>query len=194
MRRCKNKCGIELPPAAKCDDFIQKKGYCSASCAIEDGKKKKAKADEKRKAKEFKEMKERVESQGAKSKLMQRAQAAFNAFIRERDKSEGCISCGTMKARRHLTGSSWDAGHYRSRGACPELRFEEDNCFKQCVHCNRDLSGNVANMRIGILKRIGQERLDWIEGPHEPKQYTADELREITKLYKQKLKELQKSD
>ncbi len=196
-RKCKNKCGTELPPAAKCDDIndflerlLKKKGYCSQGCATEAGNKKQKAAIDNKKAKEFKEMKDRVDSQGNKSKLMQRAQAAFNAFIRARDEKQSCISCETTKSFSGLTGSSWDAGHYRSRGACPELRFNEDNCFKQCVKCNRDDSGNVVNMRLGILTRIGEKRLAVVEGPHRPKKYTADELRDIATEYKAKLKAL----
>ena len=192
MRKCKQCKQIELPPAAKCESIIEKKGYCSVECLFQHTIDQRVESERKKKALELKQMRDRVESQGSKSKLMQRAQAAFNAYIRARDAKHGCISCGTMNAvNGGYTGAGgWDAGHYRSRGANPELRFNEDNCFRQCVHCNRDISGNVVNMRIGILKRIGQERLDIIEGPHEPAKYTADDLREIASKYKAKLKEI----
>jgi hypothetical protein len=192
MRKCKQCKAVELPSVAKCTSILEKKGYCSVECLADHTKEKRIVAEQKKKAKELKEMKDRVESQGAKSKLMQRAQTSFNAYIRARDAKHGCISCGTLKAvNGGYTGAGgWDAGHYRSRGASPELRFNEDNCFKQCVRCNRDSSGNVVNMRIGILKRIGQERLDAIEGPREPAKYTANDLREIAAKYKAKLKEI----
>ncbi len=112
------------------------------------------------------------------------AQAAFNAFVRFRDNSSSCISCG-----RHHTGQ-YHAGHYRSRGAHPELRFEELNCHKQCAPCNNYLSGNISNYRPALIEKIGQDKVDWIEGPHEPKKYTCAELKEIELLYKSKLKEL----
>ena len=194
-RRCKFCKSIALPPAAQCKDITNKKGYCSIKCLADHQAEKRLAAWEKKKARELKEMRERVESQGAKSKLMQRAQAAFNAYIRQRDDKQPCISCGKSKAvSGGYTGAGgWDAGHYRSRGASPELRFNEDNCFKQCVRCNRESSGNVVNMRIGILERIGQQRLDFIEGPHEAKRYTAEDLREIAQDYKAKLKELKQS-
>ena len=191
-RRCKQCKEVELRPTSKCHDIIEKKGYCSVECLAAHTKAKRIAAEEKKKARELKEMKDRVESQGSKAKLMQRAQAAFNAYIRARDEKHGCISCGTLRpvSGGNVGAGGWDAGHYRSRGANPELRFNEDNCFKQCVRCNRDQSGNVVNMRNGILHRIGQKRLDIIEGPHEPKKYTADDLRDIAKRYKQKLKDL----
>ena len=191
-RRCKCGCGAELKPARQCttfDELVEKKGYRSIKCLDDHTRAKNAEKEAKKKA-EFKEMKDRVDSQGVKSKLMTRAQTAFNAYIRARDAKYGCISCGTLKAFSGITGSSWDTGHYRSRGATPALRFAEDYCFKQCVKCNRDFSGNIVNMRNVILHRIGQKRLDIIEGPHDPKKYTADDLRSIEKEYKEKLKQL----
>ena len=98
---------------------------------------------------------------------LKKAQAAFNAFIRARDESEPCISCG----RFH--DGQYHAGHYRTVGANPELRFEELNCHKQCSVCNNHLSGNLINYRIGLVSRVGQESVYWLEGPHEPKKYTV---------------------
>ena len=126
-----------------------------------------------------------------KSEWMKDAQKAFNTYIRARDRHKSCISCDNSPNDNDLmTGSRWDAGHYRSRGSSPELRFNEDNCFKQCVKCNRQLSGNIVNMRLGILKRIGQERLDIIESKHDPLHLTIDDIKEIKEYYKQLLKEI----
>jgi hypothetical protein len=193
MRRCKNKCGNELPTVKKCETIFQRKGYCDIDCLAADTRAKNVVKEAKKKARQFKEMKDRVESQGSKSKLMTRAQASFNAYIRERDANQPCISCSTTKVvdGGYIGAGGWDAGHYRSRGATPELRFNEDNCFKQCVSCNRDNSGNVVNMRIGIMFRIGEKRLTRVEGPHPAKKYTADDLHSIDKEYKNKLKQLQ---
>ena len=112
------------------------------------------------------------------------AQQSFNKYIRVRDDELCCISCG-----RHHTGQ-YHAGHYRSRGAHPELRFEELNCHKQCAPCNNHLSGNISNYRPALIAKIGQDKVDWIEGPHKPKKYTCAELKEIELEYKSKLKEL----
>ena len=119
-----------------------------------------------------------------RSHWLKKAQAAFNAFIRARDESESCISCG----RFHY--GQYHAGHYRTVGANPELRFEELNCHKQCSVCNNHLSGNLINYRIGLVAKIGQESVDWLEGPHAAKKYTVADLKQIELTYKQKLKEL----
>ena len=136
------------------------------------------------------EKKERSELRKAKQKIkarsawMREAQAAFNAYIRERDFFIPCISCGRFHE------GQWHAGHYRTTKAEPELRFDEDNCHKQCQPCNTHLSGNLSNYRAGLLEKIGPDRLAYLEGPHEPKKYTIDDLRHIKKSYQLKLREL----
>lgn len=126
----------------------------------------------------------------AKAKLktraqwMKEAQAAFNKYIRLRDAGQPCISCG-----RHHQGQ-WHAGHYLSTGARPELRFEESNVHLQCAPCNNHLSGNIVLYRIGLITKIGIEKVAWLEGPHEPKKYTVDDLKAIKAKYTALAKEL----
>lgn len=116
---------------------------------------------------------------------LKKAQAAFNAYIRSRDKSDPCISC-----QRHHEGQ-YHAGHYRTVGSCPELRFDPLNCHKQCAPCNNHLSGNLVLYRQNLLVKIGQEKLDWLEGSHEPKRYSIDDLKAIESEYKEKLKAIE---
>lgn len=153
--------------------------YCDIECMKNYGMKSVTKV----KAKKHAADKERVKNNDKPYRDRQ-AQASFNKFIRFRDDALPCISCG-----RHHTGQ-YHAGHYRSRGAHPELRFEELNCHKQCAPCNNHLSGNISNYRSALIERIGVEKVDWIEGPHEPRKYTCAELKEIELKYKRKLKEL----
>lgn len=127
------------------------------------------------------------------------AQAAFNGFIRVRDEGKPCISCGVLNPPERY-GGVWDAGHYRSRGAAPELRFEELNVHRQCKSCNtaeKHNSGKAetvrAKYREGLIQRIGLEAVEWLEGPHEAKHYTADELEELAKTYRAKTRELRKA-
>ena len=91
-----------------------------------------------------------------------------------------------------MTGSRWDAGHYRSVGACPELRFEPLNIHRQCVKCNRNLSGNAVEYRIRLVQRIGAEKVAWLEGLHAPCKYNVDEIKAIKAKYRAMTKELKK--
>lgn len=141
-------------------------------------------------AKGLRVKKEREETKIAKEKIKSRsehlkeAQAIFNRFVRERDILEPCISCG-----RHHKGQ-YHAGHYRSVGACPELRFEEKNVYKQCSVCNNYLSGNIIEYRKKLVDKYGIGLVEWLEGNHEAKHYSIPDLIEIKKLYRDKLKGL----
>ena len=46
------------------------------------------------------------------------------------------------------------------------------------------------NYRISLVLRIGQDKVDWLEGPHEPQRYTIDDLKAIRADYKARLKQL----
>lgn len=133
---------------------------------------------------ERKEIKVRKEKLKSRADYLKDTQIAFNAWVRERDAELPCISCG-----RHHQGK-YDAGHYRTVGSNPALRFEPLNCHRQCSPCNTQLSGNIVNYRIALLKRIGAEQVEWLEGPHEPKKYTIEELKAMTADYRAKTKEL----
>ncbi len=131
--------------------------------------------------KESREAKQRIKT---RSEWLRECQIAFNAFVRERDKNLPCVSCGSGNDVKQ------NAGHYRSVGSCPELRFEPLQVWKQCEHCNSYKSGNLILYRQELLRRVGPETLAWIEGPHEPKHYTIDDLKAIKAEYKAKLKAL----
>lgn len=137
------------------------------------------------KKQERESVKVRKEAIKTRADYARESQKAFNDWTRARDAEKPCISCG-----RHHTGQ-WHAGHFLSRGARPELAYEPDNCHKQCAPCNTHLSGNVALYRVNLVKLIGLERVEWLEGPHPAKHYSVDDLKEIKATYKRKLKELQ---
>lgn len=120
-----------------------------------------------------------------RSDWLKRAQRSFNAYIRGRDAGQPCISC------QKSTGCKINAGHYRTTKAAPELRFNEDNCHLQCEKCNTYLSGNIGEYRIHLIKKIGLERVEALEGPHEPLKLTIDQIKSIEQTYKAKLKALQ---
>lgn len=130
-----------------------------------------------------KELKDLREKGMTRSDYLKLAQIAFNTFIRHRDKDQPCISCG-----RKLN-AKFDAGHFYSVGAFPNLRFEELNNHAQCVQCNRDKSGNLLEYREGLIARIGQEKFDQLEAMKRvEKHYSVEEIKEIIKIYKAKIK------
>jgi len=161
---------------------------CSPACAMIDAPKNQEKARKAIDQRERREIKVRKERLKSRAEHLKDTQIAFNAWIRERDADLPCISCG-----RHHDGQ-YHSGHYRTVGANPELRFEPLNAWKQCAPCNNHLSGNLINYRISLLQRIGEEKVLWLEGPHEPKKYTVDELKAMTAEYRAKTRELKKGE
>jgi len=114
------------------------------------------------------------------------AQKAFNAYIRSRDREEPCISCDKPDNGQHQRHAS----HYRSVGACSQLRFNEENVHASCAQCNGVKSGNITEYRIRLIKKIGVEKVEWLECQNKVTRYTCEELLEIERSYKEKLKEL----
>ena len=164
--------------------------FCAISCAIEYGIAKADKARAKAKKAKDKEHNKRKRSlkDNDRSFQLKKTQQLFNKYIRLRDNDSPCISCG-----KHHMGQ-YHAGHYRSVGSAPELRFDSANCWKQCAPCNNHLSGNLVNYRINLIARHGVEIVDYLEGPHKPKRYTIAELKELQVKYSQKIKELENAE
>lgn len=146
---------------------------CSHSCAMALVAAKKAKDEAKARTEDRKATAQARNRLKTRSELAQEAQVAVNAYVRLRDAALPCVSCG-----RYHQGQ-WHAGHYMSRGARPDLRFDLDNIHKQCAPCNEHLSGNIAAYRIELLRRIGQAGVDRLEGPAQPDKLTRDELIEL---------------
>ncbi|PNG32213.1 hypothetical protein A1395_22155 [Pseudomonas protegens] len=157
-------------------------------CAIAHGQSEKGQASARKaladvERREIKVRKERLKS---RADHLREAQAVFNEWVRLRDADLPCVSCG-----RHHDGQ-YHAGHYRTVGANPEIRFEPLNVWKQCAPCNTHLSGNLVNYRLSLLERIGAEKLAWLEGPHPACKRTIEEIKAIKAEYREKIKELKK--
>lgn len=175
MRKCKV-CRSPFPPRSMTHKV------CSGECG-------KALVETERKTRERKADKIRRDKLKTRSDHMKAAQVAFNAFIRERDKDRPCISSG-RPLQAGAIGGGFDAGHYRSVGSAPHLRFDERNCHGQSKHDNNYLSGNAVDYRIGLIKRIGLESVEALECDQAFRKWTDDDLIEIRVTYKRKLKEL----
>lgn len=167
--------------------FVPYRSYqkvCGGQCALvlvrreEEKKKAKALADK---------LKIRRRELQPRSYWINLAQQAVNRYIRERDKDKPCVSCGTMNAKK------WDAGHYRTVAAAPQLRFDERNIQKQCVPCNQHKSGNIVPYRSELIRRIGLNAVEELENNHFRHKWTVEECMFIRDIFRIKLKELRNS-
>ncbi|WP_110946487.1 recombination protein NinG [Pseudomonas bohemica] len=184
QKTCANTaCGVQFTP--------QRLGQkvCGPRCGlaiapVNDEKVRKALAQIERK--EVRARKEKLKSRGDH---LREAQQAFNEYIRWRDQLAGhcCISSGKPL---DWSGNAVDAGHYRSVGSAPHLRFDERNCHAQSKQDNRFLSGNAVDYRIGLIARIGQAAVDELEADQSVKKYTIEDLKAIKAEFRAKTREL----
>lgn len=181
-RKCRHKaCRSELPPVKQCESLFQRKGFCGTGCVADHARAK----NEQRRAKEARREKEqRRDRLKTKSDWTKEAQKAFNSYIRERDYGMPCASCGSMPEKKY--GGAMDCSHYRSVGAAPHMRFNVFNAAAACVKCNRYLSGNVAELRKGLINRFGREKMLQIESDQSSKRYTIEHLQRIKKIMNKK--------
>ena len=182
-KTCKN-------PACKASFVPQRLGQavCSPACAILDAPSNHDKARKAIAQRERKEIGVRREKLKSRGEHLADTQKAFNAWIRARDIGLPCVSCG-----RHHNGQ-WQAGHFKSVGGHPALRYEPLNVWRQCAPCNTHKSGDLLNYRVELVRRIGEDKVLWLEGPHEPKKYTIDELKELAAHYRALTRELKKGE
>ena len=139
------------------------------------------------------ETRAKLEKLKTRGQYQAEAQVVFNAFIRTRDAGLSCICCGRTGAGQ-AHGGEWDAGHYRSRGSAPHLRFDERNVHAQLKQCNRYASGNIVGYRAGLIARLGLAAVEALEADQAPRHYSIDDLQAIKKAYAAKTRELLKAE
>jgi len=187
-RKCKS-CGESFRP------FSSLVKWCSPECGAKLAQELVAKKAAKAAAEDRKQTRAQLEALKTIPQLKKEAQREFNRFIRARDCAAqmACICCAKPLewGTKRITGSAVDAGHYRSTGSADHLRFHEDNCHAQRVVCNQHGGGRAVDYRIGLIARIGLERVEALEANNTPIKGTREGLRAIRDEYRQKAKALE---
>lgn len=139
---------------------------------------------------------ERIEDKARREKLktrsdhMKAAQVAVNRYVRLRDAGLGCISCGARPDDKF--GGAMDCGHYLSRGSSPHLRFHLWNMALQCVKENRYLGGAAGKFRLGLIARIGLEKVETLESMQGPAKFTVEYLIRLKRVFTKKANRAEK--
>ena len=128
------------------------------------------------------------------------AQKPINDYVRLRDKGKSCPSCGKSEeeveaAQGWKTGGAWDAGHFMSRGAKNQLRFNLNNIHRQCKSCNAG-EGQFSFKRetVGerfeeeLIKRIGPEKVEALKNNNELSSFSRSYLERIHKIFSRKVR------
>jgi hypothetical protein len=146
---------------------------CSVECAI--AVRAQDKAEEARK--EAREYRAKLADSKKLSHWVDLTERVVHRYIHARDRGLSCISCGTRSTVQ------WEAGHWLTKAARPEIRFDPRNINLQCHRCNEHLSGNQAAYRIGLVAKIGEDAVKELEGPHPTAKYTREGLAAIRKEF-----------
>ena len=189
-KKC-TECKTEFTP------WVSTQLVCSPKCGIEYARKKEKKKKEKENRAAVKELRrkslkwqhEQTQKAFNKLRVLQEKQ-----WFKERGLEPTCISCGKPNM-------DWCCGHFKTRGAQPELRYDPKNTFLQCNrYCNMALSGNIEGnkntrgYKQGLIERFGdegQEILDYLDSPHDIKKWTWQELEELRTEINKKIRELE---
>ncbi|END0108372.1 TPA: recombination protein NinG [Pseudomonas aeruginosa] len=161
---------------------------CSPACALATKDKHQAPARKAIADRNRREIKARKEKLKSRAEHLKECQAIFNQYIRLRDADKPCVSCG----RPATWDGQWHASHYRSVGSTPALRFNPLNVHRACSICNSHLSGNIMGYRPELVRRIGEEAVLALEGPHEPLKLTIDEIKALKAKFRAWVRELKR--
>lgn len=176
-------------PCKNCGELIPKpvpfQAACSIPCAIELGKAKAQAKAQKQRRRETKAARERLMT---RSDWTKKAQNTFNRYVRVRDAGLPCASCGAMPQQKF--GGTMDCSHYRSVGSSPHLRFHLHNVAAACVKCNQYLGGNIAALRVGLIARIGRQKVEALEANHQVRKFSVDYLKRIHKVFSKRANRL----
>ncbi len=161
---------------------------CSPACALATKDKHQAPARKAIADRNRREIKARKEKLKSRAEHLKECQAIFNQYIRLRDADKPCVSCG----RPATWDGQWHASHYRSVGSTPALRFNPLNVHRACSICNSHLSGNIMGYRPELVRRIGEEAVLALEGPHEPLKLTIEDIKALKAKFRAWVRELKR--
>lgn len=95
--------------------------------------------------------------------LIKIAEKHFNKFIRERDRLKdwgdgNYFFCPTCKTTKRIGGDNYQACHCFPGGKYSWLKFNEDNVFGGCKHCNYFQHGTNYEYNDWVREKIGEEK------------------------------------
>ena len=119
--------------------------------------------------------------------LKNKLDAVFSEFIRLRDGTFVCISCGRL-----LPYDQADCGHYINRKHM-STRFSEKNCNAQCRSCNRFDEGNIQGYRRGLVAKYGESVVLMLEASkNQINKLSEFEYKAMIDHYRKEVKRLKK--
>ena len=105
-------------------------------------------------------------------------QTLFNRSVRAFHANEQgfckCVTCGRVEK---WDSGTMDAGHFKSRGARSDLRFERKLIFPQCRDCNSFHSGKPKEFEAFLVELYGRANLREIVGVYKSVKHDLKAIR-----------------
>ncbi len=165
-------------------------GYAEAQAAkAERAKAKKARADAKVERAEARRRKEAIKP---RAKWLAECQAIVNRYVRLRAlaRGEGCYTCGATPEQKF--GGTYDAGHFRSVGSAPHLRYWMPQIKLQCIPCNRHKGGMPMAFRQHLVRDHGEDWVTRLEAIQHVAKFDVDYLKRLKAVITKKVRRLEK--
>jgi hypothetical protein len=189
--------GLKPPKLKSCKvcraKFIPAKALqcvCGLQCALSLATLAKAKRERSQATQERRETKAKLEKLKSRADWAREAQAEVNRYVRFRDIGKGCITCGAKPEQK--AGGTMDAGHFRSVGSAPHLRFFTSQIAAQCVTCNRYKGGRALDFRRALVELRGAEWVEQLEAMQGVAKFDIDYLKRIKTIFAKKSRRLEK--
>lgn len=171
-------CGTQFRP------FSSTSRVCSPVCAS-----KWVRAEKKSERAEFRARKEKLKP---RAKWLAEAQAVVNRYVRllALSRGEGCYTCGATPEQKF--GGTYDAGHFRSVGSAPHLRYWTPQIKLQCIPCNRHKGGMALAFRQALVREHGSEWVERLEAMHHTAKFDIPYLIRLKAVFAKKTRRLEK--
>lgn len=121
-----------------------------------------------------------------KTKLEGEAQDAVNTYVRWRDYGLNCICCGQrINWTDPNTTYSPDAGHFRTRAAASQLRYNTLNIHAQRKTCNTK-AFDIVEYERRLEAKIGRDLVEKLKNTNEVRRYSRDYLERIKRIFRKR--------
>ena len=165
---------------------------CGIECALELAAAGRVKRDKIAATTDRRETRAKLEKLKSRSVWMRECQVVVNKVVRLRDMlaGRGCITCGARPAQK--VGGTMDAGHFRSVGSAPHLRFFTPQIALQCVTCNRYQGGRALDFRRALVERRGAAWVEALEGMQGCGKWSIEYLQRLKAVFSKLARRLEK--
>lgn len=159
---------------------------CSIDCAKIHAERTRKRLDAKKAKEDRKVLREKKEALKPMQQLFNECKTIAQRYARFRDRDCGCISCN--KTKDWL--GQWHGSHFRPAGNFKAVALNLLNIHKACSECNNFKSGNLVEYQDNLVKKIGQDKVDWLKSQTQPHRFTREYLMRYRKVMTKRLNRL----